>query len=280
LGISAVGIDFYKSGIKCRILVDDEKNQTKNVERSIITDFSKKSRKRLSWVYSQGPWKSMFTVTYHKKFPDFKVSKSHLNSFLQACRRMNLKYLWVAEWQGRGFPHYHIWLSDELTEEQRHTLGCAWISITSEYNDTEESKLFHLHERVYTSWNVQLNLNYASKYAQKMNQKWLPLGVERFGRWWGASRGIIFSEKSVEYLNSPENVIGLNDFRRNVRRCIAHWSRKKGKKKKSGRTNSGFTYVLNDHRKQCVVRLYNDMLLNLDESLVNRCNFSVDSLPF
>lgn len=252
-------------------------------KREDITIFSKRSQKRLSWAYSQGPWRSMITLTYHKKFPDYEVSKEHLHSVLKVVKRMGLNYLWVVEFQGRGFPHYHIWLSEVLrpgTTRNFLRISNAWLRATKQYNDTPESIEFHHHPKIYTDWDVQVHLNYASKYAEKQRQKWLPVGVDKYGRWWGTDREVIKPVKEVTIEYDPENEIHAIAFRRNVHRAIFHWSRRKKKKGYDRQTNCSFRYILSPERKRCVLRLYDDYIKNLDESLVNKSKKDVDFLFF
>lgn len=279
MAVSGINFQVFRHGVKCRILDDSDKiGSRKAPVRSEITGFSRHSQKRLSWVYSQGPWKSMITLTYHLDFPEFKESKRHLNTVLQAVRRMGILYLWVVEWQGRGFPHYHIWLSREIATNERLRIAELWLEITGKYNG-EKARRFHLHEGIYTVWDVRLNLNYAAKYAQKMAQKWLPVGVEKFGRWWGTSRNLIFPEKDIQIDScGGKNDVELTDFRRNIRRCINHWSRRR-KKNKRNLTNVSFTFVLSDPRKHCILRLYEDMITRLDENYLcdlRKLNLIVD----
>lgn len=239
--------------------------ESKTSKREQVTMFSKKSQKRLSWVYSQGDWKSMITLTYHKDFPsNYKESKKHLNAFLQMLRIDKLKYLWVVEFQGRGFPHYHIWLNVELNQIDKERYIKTWLNETIEYNQDEASN-FHLNgERVYIKWEVDLSLNYAAKYAQKQNQKWLPIGVKTFGRWWGSSRRIIIPLLDITImLDNPENNEykdelnkKMKDFRRNVKKCIFHWSKRKKRTLFDKKINQGFTYILNKNRMKCINRLY------------------------
>ena len=52
-----------------------------------IVDFKNASKRLLNWTYTQGPWVSMITLTYHDWFPlDFRESKRQLNRFLQYMR--------------------------------------------------------------------------------------------------------------------------------------------------------------------------------------------------
>lgn len=279
----------FKNGFECHLHYgsdDDQKPVYINPEaekRAEVTIFSKKSQKRLAWVYANGPWKSMITLTYHRKFPDYKVSKKHLDVVLKTITRMGLSYLWVVEFQGRGFPHYHIWLSEVLragTTRDYLTIANCWLRATSDYNDTEESVSFHQHPKIYTDWDVKLNLNYAAKYAEKQRQKWLPIGLDTYGRWWGTNRSVVHPVSSVEILASPETEIYHIAFRRNVRRAIFHWSKRKKKKRYDKQTNCSFRFILSPERKRCILRLYGELINDLDLCLVNNQKKDVDFLFF
>lgn len=263
--IEKTSIEIYKNGVKVFVGLNQCKQKHESLEiptRGVIEAFSGKSMQRLAWIYSQGLWASMITLTYHIDFPSGVESKKHLDIVLKRITYDGYKYLWVVEFQGRGYPHYHIWIDSELETEQWHKYIRSWLNCTEQYNSSESAKKFHLHEKTYTKWNVRLDLNYAAKYAQKQKQKWLPIGIETFGRWWGSSRNVIIPERTVEVEFNKENPLDviyekcLTQFRRNVKRAIFHWSRRKKLNRFDRKTNTGFTYILNDHRKECIDKLY------------------------
>lgn len=234
-----------------------------------ITGLSRKSRKRLMWVESQFDWKSWLCLTYHLKFPDGlgggKISKRHLIDLCQEFKKKNIVYFWVLEWQGRGVPHYHIWLDRELTPEEVLYFGKRWVKITIKYNDTKKAYDFHtgrLSNRIYGLWDVRVGVNYASKYASKSEQKGLPLNIESYGRWWGKSNDfetipelqvIYDSEKPEDQITTKEMIKCNRDFHR----CIRHWKKKGKKTYKRRKTGAlrGFTFVLSPTRKAAIVRI-------------------------
>lgn len=271
----SVKIEIYRNGIKCKFrnyneLQEDEKNR-----RGIVTIFSRKSMQRLAWIYSQGPWVSMLTLTYHTDFPDWKKSKEQLNHIIKEMRYNNIKYLWVVEFQKRGFPHYHIWMDKHFVDGEWKKFSKLWLKLTKEYNGTQEAKNFHLNDRSYTKWDVRFDLNYAAKYAQKQNQKWLPKGIENYGKWWGSSRNIIIPEREDESdydFNTEEDEFKsqeLTRFRRNVKNYIFHATKRKKRNTFDRQTNSGFTYILNDSRKKDIDRLYDYSVSNI--KYFNKC---------
>lgn len=271
--ITRMNFLIFKNGIKFQL---DHTQQSKkgNAKRDEIKKFSKKSQNRLAWNYSQGPWVSMLTLTYHLTFPDGVESKKHLNVFLNHLRIDGVKFLWVLEFQGRGFPHYHVWLSQRMEKKQWSHYMEKWLSITIEHNGSDKARRFHLHDNVYTDWDVRFDLNYAVKYANKQSQKWLPIGVDKYGRFWGVSRDVIFPERdlSIDFdMSNGDDIClakHLTALRRNIKRCIFHWSYRKKPNKYDRKTNQGFTYILKDSRKQAIDRLY-DYAIACYESQMN-----------
>jgi hypothetical protein len=222
----------------------------------------------------------MLTLTYHEGFPDYKKSKQHLNTFLRNLNRDGVKYLWVVEFQARGFPHYHVWIDRELPGEQWRRYMKTWLTVTSQYNGNPSAVAFHLHDRVYCPWNVELNLNYAAKYSSKQRQKHLPAGVETFGRWWGTSRIAPVPEYSIAIdITDNQNITDdtkeiityhMTQFRRNVKRAIFAWSKRRKRNRFDRKTNCGFTYILSAQRKQCIKRLLTDAINSFEEDSGHR----------
>ncbi|NLM67260.1 MAG: hypothetical protein GX180_08815, partial [Enterococcus sp.] len=216
------------------------------------------------------------TLTYHHDFPDWKKSKEQLHTVLEEMKRKKIRYLWVVEFQKRGFPHYHIWIDRFFENGEWKKYSQMWLKLTKDYNGTEEAKKFHLNERCYTKWDVRFDLNYAAKYAQKQNQKWLPKGIENYGRWWGSSRNIIIPEREINsdfhYKNGEDEFKSqeLTRFRRNVKKYIFSLTKRKKRNKFDRQTNSGFTYILNDSRKKDIDRLYNYALSNVNKFIVSK----------
>jgi len=185
----------------------------------------------------QGPWKSMTTLTYHKSFPsDYRESKKHLNKMTKWLTKRNLLYLWIVEWQSRGFPHFHFWLDREFNDvplwdddngkNSWRPIMRKWLKVTGQEND-EAAVSFGLHQKNYTGWKVDIKVNYAGKYASKNEQKGLPNGIKSFGRWWGHSRELVLEEEVLMIPDSEESFedrlesfAEWNQFRRQVKRFI------------------------------------------------------------
>ena len=264
--IDRMSVEIYDKGIKCRLKKNKEFEYGKKGEgskREKITVFSKKSKKRLAWIYSQGDWCQMMTLTYHRSFPDFETGKNHLSVVKKTLNRMSVKWLWVVEFQGRGFPHYHVWLDRKLEESEKKRVIDSWLCATDQVFD-DDAERFHRHEKIFTDWNVELGINYAVKYAEKQEQKYLPVGIESYGRWWGSNKEIL-PEKGGELTIEKDGVTEVESvkFRRQVKRAIWHWKGKKRKTLFDKQTNSGFTFILRESRKKAIERIYENFLLEI-----------------
>jgi hypothetical protein len=235
--------------------------------RQIVTAFSEASRKRLDWVYLNGNWKSMLTLTYHTTFPkDFRVVKKQLNLLLQHLRIRGVRYLWVVEWQGRGFPHLHIWLDrvyddvpreDDIEGENSwRPLMRVWLRIAGLSSD-EQAVSFGLHQVSYCNWTVDVKSKYASKYGSKNQQKVLPDGIVGFGRWWGCSRGLKL-ETSEYFVDSADPVVvaACVQARRQVKKFIER--KCSGFRFSRDRWESlyGVRWTMTPERVACVKRLF------------------------
>jgi len=245
VGVDGVDIRVYRRGIEVHIDTKD-KGVSGGSIRGEVGLFSDRSRKRLGWVFANVEWRGMLTLTYHKGFPGSGVeSKRHLRRVTDELTRDGVRYLWVVEWQARGYPHYHIWVDQENLSWHKYTE--IWLRQTVQYNAEPAARRVHLHEQSYTAWDCELSLGYACKYAAKQKQKWLPDGVATYGRWWGASIDAVQCEDRIVLTEDKECVA----MRRNIRRCMEHWS---GRKKKR-RTNQSLQWVLTNSRKWAILRL-------------------------
>lgn len=178
--------------------------------REKITELSYKSLERLRYLAAHTPveFRSMVTLTYPASYPmDSARIKRDLDAFLKALKRRShsgMEYLWILEFQKRGAPHFHIWLSHDLGENlvelrrpapkkpakvsPRHQEWCleTWYRIV----DSGDEK----HRRAGACWEAVRDANGARKYLVKeCSKKWqkaLPDGWEGSGRWWGTSRGV------------------------------------------------------------------------------------------
>ena len=264
-------LEIYKRGIKIKLRDRNNYNRVGG-RRGIITELTKDSRKRLSWAYTQGDWKSMLTLTYHNDFPEQKESKQHLTRFLERLTRMGIKYLWILEFQRRGMPHYHVWMDRQYRDcpdwdDQANgswlpgswrSLMSIWLRVSGQIGD-EQACAFAYHQKTYVNWRVIAGVDYASKYASKVQQKGLPPGLVTYGKWWGCSRGAIIADYvfSLETEECTENKAEFIRFRRNVSRCLKHWMKSKKKRMPVQKHSySGCVAILKETRVNSIKNLY------------------------
>jgi hypothetical protein len=162
-------------------------------ERTEIQGFSDKSRRRLRFLAgnTSSPLISQFCLTYHRTTPDGRTVKKHLNAWLTRLRRRfpGVHYLWVLEFQTRGVPHFHVWLSlPHYMRGLQLELAESWHRIAEP--DSPEHLAFHLHHKNLIAWDMR-SPGYLCKYLDKQSQKAVPLGFVGCGRFWGNSRGLL-----------------------------------------------------------------------------------------
>lgn len=189
-------------------------------ERTEIQGFSDKSRRRLRFLAgnTSSPLISQFCLTYHRTTPDGRTVKKHLNSWLTRLRRRfpGVHYLWVLEFQTRGVPHFHVWLSlPHYMRGLQRDLAESWHRIAEP--DSPEHLAFHLYPGQ-SGWEDNPKLKrpnlmpwdmrspgYLCKYLDKQSQKAIPLGFVGCGRFWGNSRGLLaipegFTSEDLDHL--------------------------------------------------------------------------------
>lgn len=209
----------------------------KTNERGKCGELSYQSLANLRYVAAHTPvtFRSMITLTYPSEFPtDQERIKRDLDVFLKALRRKThsaFSYLWVLEFQKRGAPHFHIWVTHDFSQksdlvelkrkapkqpalvsmEMHNWCAETWYDIVGS-NDAK-------HLRAGTCWELVRKIDGARRYivkeCAKKHQKKLPEGWNSAGRWWGASRDVRkaiprpepLSESDVEKMLAalPEN---------------------------------------------------------------------------
>lgn len=223
--------------------------------RAAIVEFSAKSRRHLRHACNNGGFRirSQFLLTYHNQSPlDGTVVKRDLDRWLKVLRRIlpGLHYLWVLEFQERGVPHFHVWLSAEAqpgTELQRQ-IAAAWVRITQ---GTEEQERVHADPENWGAWTMTDSV-YAEKYASKRDQKDVPAHYQNVGRFWGCSRGFVPAPVIVEPETAAPWSAGWSPcmierfMERTLRRYHEHCLNRDyrtGQKRKGRRRRSPITYA-------------------------------------
>jgi hypothetical protein len=126
----------------------------------------------------------MVTLTYPGEFStDGKVVKKHLKAILRWLRAKGLSGLWWLEFQSRGAPHFHIYLTGRVDKDD---LSRKWYDIVG------SGDIRHLRAgtNVQTIQKPHAVAAYAAKYARKQQQKDVPAAYEDVGRFWGLFGGL------------------------------------------------------------------------------------------
>jgi len=165
--------------------------------RSTVRGFSRASQRNLAMKAANGggEFAALVTLTYHgltvagepedtRNLRIARRAKADLNRFLSSTRRELGRYLWVMEFQRRGVVHFHM-LAERQIESARASL--AWCRATGELGDLAAMR----HSvRVDDVRDQMAARSYVGRYLGKVDQKALPPGVDRAGRWWGCARSL------------------------------------------------------------------------------------------
>ena len=211
-------------------------------KRGSIGSFSRGSQRNLAMKAANVPavFSSLLTLTYHglalpgeqedvRNLRIARRAKRDLNRFLSSTRRKLGRYLWVMEFQRRGVVHFHALCERELVAER---MALAWCRATGELGDLSAMK----HSvRVDVVRDQMAARSYVGRYLGKVDQKNLPPGIDRAGRWWGSSRGlrlvIVDSVLTCEAGSAATHSAGVRTLR-----VLRRWlSRQLGWKFRGGR---------------------------------------------
>ena len=215
--------EIYKKTLKKKIPFKGDINlKAPDRKETQIKELSSQSKQRLMFtsVNAFPVLCSQFVATYHNYVPiDGKELKRHLNSFLQRIRYRfpGVGYLWVLEFQGRGVPHFHIFLTIPATDENWKYLGKTWNRIADK---TSKDHLKWHSERItkkkgkeykaLIDWSMGSG-SYLCKYLYKDYQKEVPAGFRNVGRFWGASRGLVPEPDFIPFDIIDETLNPVND---------------------------------------------------------------------
>ena len=155
--------------------------------RAPITELTRKSSDKMKFTLRNSlcDFQGFVTLTYPRRYPrDGRVCKQHLNLFLVHLRKdyPGIKYFWFMEFQERGAPHFHIFLSC-LVPGKTYT-SPLWYRIVNS-KDSSHLKAGTNVVRLRRSEDI---IKYATSYAKKSTQKMTPEDFDRVGRFWGCSR--------------------------------------------------------------------------------------------
>lgn len=197
-------------------------------KRQSIEFFSESSQRRLL-VLSRNEGhriKSQTCLTYHQNMPkDGKEVKKQLNTFLTLLRRdyPDIIYLWVLEFQKRGFPHFHLFTNICPSNRDFH-MWCAytWNHLLKE---SESHFLWQAHHTNFMPWSMVSGKYLVKEYLAKASQKIVPEEYHNVGRFWGNSRNM----KLQKFLVIPGESCDPESFVKSLR-IVSKYKEKQLKK--------------------------------------------------
>ena len=166
--------------------------------RGSITEFSPSSRAGMRHYLRacNAEYQNMVTLTYPSEWPiDGQKVKIDLASFFKRCKRfwddaghagINPSAFWFLEFQKRGAPHFHIFTTHFIP----HDLVSRWWYEIVGSNDPKHLKAGTRCEKLRHGKGGLCA--YASKYANKNEQKLVPIEYTGVGRFWG-----VFGDRST-----------------------------------------------------------------------------------
>lgn len=185
-----IGVDLYRQDAV--VIRRGYHRDSVTATRSPVKEFSKDSRRRLSFIASNTDvvFTAMATLTYPREFPsDGAKVKRDWAVFREALLRKvpGLEYLWFLEFQKRGAPHIHLMIRGmRVWDETQHWLSETWYRICGS-GDPLHLKAGTRLELIRLPDGAR---HYTVKHMAKMRQKLVPEGYRNVGRFWGCSKGV------------------------------------------------------------------------------------------
>ncbi len=204
----------------------DQPDHLKNVKRGEVQMFSPASASRLTRTARNAmpALISQFCLTYHRPQVDGELAKKHLHAWLAALRRAapGVGYLWILEFQSRGVPHFHVWLTAPFSECLWKHMGTAWNRIAEP--DSPEHLWWHTQERLGVNGKLQRSFmawemngaGYLRKYMSKEAQKCVPDGFGWVGRFWGCTRGLVPESQIIP----ADELFAIEDLTRTLSKWV------------------------------------------------------------
>jgi hypothetical protein len=136
----------------------------------------------------------LLTLTYPGQFStDGREVKRHWDNMRRWLVRRGVAGAWFMEFQERGAPHFHCFLTGEVAKED---VALAWYQIVGSGD--------HRHARAGIRIEALRELHaagaYAAKYLKKQEQKEVPEAFQNVGRFWG-----LFGGLAVELVAQVDN---------------------------------------------------------------------------
>ena len=177
--------------VKHRISGGAIPNHAGGGKRGKITKLSKASIKRMKLAsrnVPEGAFQAFLTLTYPDDFPtDGLKVKRDLSVFRKWLKRRGIGAFWFLEFQARGAPHFHLFLSSYPMGSVQ-AVAKAWFRIVG--SGDPKHLAWHLGQLSGRSCleyvrKPHVASYYATKYAAKQEQKDVPAAYANVGRFWG-----------------------------------------------------------------------------------------------
>ncbi|QTR49217.1 rolling circle replication-associated protein [Candidatus Thiothrix anitrata] len=165
-------------------------------KRGKITKLSRASVRRMKLTarnVPEGSFEAFLTLTYPQDFPtNGKKVKRDLAAMRKWLKRRQIGGFWFLEFQKRGAPHYHLFLSNYPLGGVA-AVSKAWFKIVGSQDPKHlDWHMGRLSGRPCLEYMRKPHAAsfYATKYASKQEQKNVPEGYSDVGRFWGIFGGM------------------------------------------------------------------------------------------
>ena len=172
--------------------------------RAKIRDFSARSARELLFrARNVEGLTAMLTLTYPGEFPtDGRKVKRDWAAMRRWLGHRKVGGLWWLEFQERGAPHLHVYLTGPVDKEE---VAEAWFRIVG----SGDRRHRVAGTRIESIRNTHAVGAYAAKYARKQEQKEVPAGYREVGRFWGLFGGVkVVPVVQVESVEEEHQVNG------------------------------------------------------------------------
>jgi glycosyltransferase involved in cell wall biosynthesis len=154
-------------------------------KRKKITGLSQKAQENMLFkARNCEGFKVLITLTYPAEYPhDGTLVKYHWKRMKQWLTRRGFQGFWFLEFQKRGAPHYHIFLTGYVDIKAVQKM---WYDVVA----SGDEKHLRAGVRVEKIRMEHCAAAYAAKYAGKREQKEVPADYQNVGRFWGLFGGL------------------------------------------------------------------------------------------
>jgi hypothetical protein len=167
--------------------------------RQAVQGFSEDSKRRMLFTFRNVVGlRVLLTLTYPGQFStDGREVKQDWDNMRRWLSRRGLAGGWFMEFQQRGAPHFHVFLTGEVRKEE---VAGAWYRIV----DSGDERHLRAGTRVEALREIHAAGAYAAKYLKKQEQKEVPEEFSNVGRFWGLFGGL--SVEPVAIVSSDERL--------------------------------------------------------------------------